>query len=59
CAEETVTGGGVIIESADGFQVWDNRLPSRLRRLWPELRRQIARRLGLVTEIQSTSAGSA
>jgi vacuolar-type H+-ATPase subunit E/Vma4 len=34
--------GGVIVEDAEGRQVWDNRLVNRLERLWPELRRQIA-----------------
>jgi vacuolar-type H+-ATPase subunit E/Vma4 len=34
--------GGVIIEDEDARQVWDNRFLSRLERMWPELRRQIA-----------------
>jgi vacuolar-type H+-ATPase subunit E/Vma4 len=33
---------GVIIQSSDGLQIWDNRLSARLERFWPELRRQIA-----------------
>jgi vacuolar-type H+-ATPase subunit E/Vma4 len=37
-----ITDGGVIVEDAAGRQVFDNRLPARLDRLWPELRRQIA-----------------
>ena len=41
-------GGGVIVEQADGRQVWDNRLSARLERLWPELRRQIAMQTSLI-----------
>lgn len=41
---------GVMVQTADGFQVWDNRLLSRLERFWPDLRRQIALRTGLVGE---------
>jgi vacuolar-type H+-ATPase subunit E/Vma4 len=40
-ADATLTGG-VTIRDAGGFQYWDNRLLSRLERLWPELRQQIA-----------------
>ncbi len=47
-ADPMVTGGGVIVRSADGRQIWDNRLLHRLERLWPELRRQIAVATGLV-----------
>jgi vacuolar-type H+-ATPase subunit E/Vma4 len=47
-ADPAMTGGGVLVQSADGFQIWDNRLLSRLERLWPELRRQIAVRISLV-----------
>lgn len=39
---------GVIIQSSDGFQIWDNRLSVRLERFWPELRRQIALNTSLV-----------
>ena len=47
-------GGGVIVEDAQRQQSWDNRLPSRLQRLWPELRRQIAMQTALVgTKAQS------
>ena len=48
--DATLTEGGVIIEDADGRQVWDNRLLARLERLWPELRRQIAVQTELVVE---------
>ena len=54
-ADDAVSGAGVVIQSADGLLVWDNRLLSRLQRLWPELRRQIAGRLGLATDAQSTA----
>jgi vacuolar-type H+-ATPase subunit E/Vma4 len=43
----TVTDG-VVIQSADGLRIWDNRLLSRLERLWPELRRQIATQTSLL-----------
>lgn len=48
--DPTLTGGGPIIEDAEGRQVIDNRLLERLERLWPELRRQIAVQAGLVGE---------
>jgi vacuolar-type H+-ATPase subunit E/Vma4 len=40
--ESDVTGDGVIVEDAEGRQMWDNRFLKRLERMWPELRRQIA-----------------
>jgi vacuolar-type H+-ATPase subunit E/Vma4 len=43
-----VTGGGLVVRDAEGRQVWDDRLPVRLARLWPDLRRQIAVQAGLV-----------
>jgi vacuolar-type H+-ATPase subunit E/Vma4 len=46
--EPTVTGGGPIVEDAEGRQMWDNRFPARLERLWPELRRRIAVETSLV-----------
>jgi vacuolar-type H+-ATPase subunit E/Vma4 len=57
--DETVTDG-VVIQSADGLRIWDNRLLSRLERLWPELRRQIAVRTSLVSqsELPETSIAS-
>jgi vacuolar-type H+-ATPase subunit E/Vma4 len=57
-ADATVTGGGVIIQTADGFQFWDNRLLMRLDRLWPEFRTQIAIRASLVSENNSTGGGA-
>lgn len=49
-----VTGAGVLIRDQRGMQVWDNRLLSRLDRLWPELRRQIAMQTSLAAENHST-----
>jgi vacuolar-type H+-ATPase subunit E/Vma4 len=56
--DATATDGGVIVESADGFQIWDNRLLSRLERLWPELRQQIAIRAALVRENDASGGGA-
>ena len=47
-ADPTVNDGGVMVRDAAGLRIWDNRLLSRLERLWPELRRQIAMRTSLV-----------
>lgn len=41
-ADAQMKSGDVTIQEANGSQFWDNRLQSRLERLWPELRRQIA-----------------
>jgi vacuolar-type H+-ATPase subunit E/Vma4 len=38
-------GPGPLVASADGRQIWDNRLLERLTRLWPGLRSQVAARL--------------
>jgi len=51
-ADPAISDGGVIVESAEGTQIWDNRLTSRLERLWPELRRQIALQTSLVEKNQ-------
>ena len=56
--EPTITDGGLIIQDAEGRQVWDNRLLARLERLWPELRQQVAVQTGLVSGSES-AAGSA
>lgn len=53
--DPTIAEGGVIVEDAGGRQSWDNRLPPRLQRLWPELRRQIAVQTSLVAS--SSHAG--
>jgi vacuolar-type H+-ATPase subunit E/Vma4 len=49
-ADPAMTDGGVIVQDAAGLRVWDNRLLSRLERLWPELRRQIAIQTSLVAQ---------
>lgn len=46
--------GGVIVEDNEGRQTWDNRLVSRLERLWPELRRQIALEAAFIPTKEST-----
>jgi vacuolar-type H+-ATPase subunit E/Vma4 len=51
--EEDITGDGVIVEDAEGRQVWDNRFMKRLERLWPELRRQIAMEASFVSKTKS------
>jgi vacuolar-type H+-ATPase subunit E/Vma4 len=56
--EPAITEGGLLIEDSEGRQVWDNRLPARLERLWPELRRQIALGASLVSK-DSSAGGSA
>lgn len=56
--ETALMGGGLIICDAEGRQVWDNRLTTRLERLWPELRRQIAIRTGLVTSGDTRGGGT-
>jgi len=48
---------GVIIEDGDSRQVGDNRLLSRLERLWPELRRQIAVHASLVPKVGVGESG--
>lgn len=49
---------GVVVQSADGRLVWDNRLSARLERLWPELRRQISIQVALVGENTSQGGGT-
>jgi vacuolar-type H+-ATPase subunit E/Vma4 len=46
--DPAITGGGVMVQDAAGIRIWDNRLLSRLERLWPDLRRQIATQTALV-----------
>lgn len=43
-----VAEAGLIVQDAEGRQVWDNRFSIRLKRLWPELRRQVALHASLV-----------
>jgi len=56
--DPTISESGLIIQDAEGRQVWDNRLPARLERLWPELRRQIAIHTGLVSGAESAGGGA-
>ena len=49
---------GAIIVDTEGRQLWDNRLLTRLERLWPELRRQIAVQTALVTESKPAGGGA-
>jgi vacuolar-type H+-ATPase subunit E/Vma4 len=53
-SREQDSPGGVIIEAEDARQVWDNRLLSRLERMWPELRRQIAAQVSPGSEKRAT-----
>jgi vacuolar-type H+-ATPase subunit E/Vma4 len=46
-------GGGVVVEDEEARQVWDNRFPERLERMWPELRRRIAVQASLVPKTES------
>jgi vacuolar-type H+-ATPase subunit E/Vma4 len=48
--DPAITQGGLVVQDAEGRRVWDNRLPQRLERMWPELRRQIAVRAAWVAE---------
>ncbi|MGD0745863.1 MAG: V-type ATP synthase subunit E family protein [Verrucomicrobiota bacterium] len=57
-ADPTVASGGVIVQDANGLRIWDNRLPSRFERLWPELRRQIAVRTALVDKSVPTGGAA-
>ncbi len=43
-----LTEPGVVVRDVEGRQLWDNRLVARLERLWPEMRRQMAARAGLL-----------
>ena len=55
--DPTIAEGGLIIQDVQGRQAWDNRLPTRLERLWPELRRQIALDTLLVAGSTPTRGG--
>jgi vacuolar-type H+-ATPase subunit E/Vma4 len=56
--DASLIDAGVIVEDHEGRQVWDNRLPGRLGRMWPELRRQIALGTSLVAENGPAGAGT-
>jgi vacuolar-type H+-ATPase subunit E/Vma4 len=55
--DPAISEGGLVVQDAQGRQTWDNRLPARLERLWPELRRQIAVRASLVEGNSSPGGG--
>jgi|ERR1019366_9299078 vacuolar-type H+-ATPase subunit E/Vma4 len=57
-ADPAITGGGVMVQDAEGIRIWDNRLLARLERLWPELRRQIAARTSLVEKNEPTGGAA-
>jgi V/A-type H+-transporting ATPase subunit E len=57
-ADPEMTGGGVIMQDAAGIRIWDNRLLSRLERLWPELRRRIAVQTSLVEKNEPTGGAA-
>jgi vacuolar-type H+-ATPase subunit E/Vma4 len=57
-ADPDAGGGGVIVEDADVRQVCDNGLLTRLERMWPSLRRQIAQRASFVPKTQSGGCGA-
>lgn len=48
--EDDSIDAGVIVTASDGGSVCDHRLTSRLERLWPEIRRQLAVQTALVVE---------
>jgi len=50
--EPDVMGDGVIVEDAEGRQMWDNRFLKRLERMWPELRRHIAVQVSFVPKTE-------
>ena len=43
--EPLTPGDGPVVEDVTGTQVWDNRFPARLERLWPQFRRLIAQKM--------------
>jgi vacuolar-type H+-ATPase subunit E/Vma4 len=57
-SDAAMTDGGVIVQTADGLQLWDNHLLSRLERLGPELRRPIAVRTSLVSDQPAAGGGA-
>jgi vacuolar-type H+-ATPase subunit E/Vma4 len=55
---EAITGSGVMVRDADGRRFWDNLLASRLDRMWPEFRWQIAVQAGLAGGLPPTGGTS-
>lgn len=56
--DPAMTDSGVIVAAANGTRIWDNRLLSRLERLWPELRRQLATQTSLVEKNEPAGGGA-
>lgn len=52
--EKDDCGGGAIVEDEEGRQVWDNRFLNRLERMWPEMRRHIAKQMSHVSDAGET-----
>jgi vacuolar-type H+-ATPase subunit E/Vma4 len=46
--DPSITEGGLILRDVEDRQVWDDRLPVRLARLWPALRLPLAAGAGLL-----------
>ena len=46
--DPTIKGGGVVVRDPAGRQIWDNQFGTRLDRLWPELRREVATQTGIM-----------
>lgn len=46
--DPSIKGGGVVVQAQAGRQIWDNQFVSRLERMWPELRRQVAIQTGII-----------
>jgi V/A-type H+/Na+-transporting ATPase subunit E len=53
-SDPAITEGGLIIQDSEGHQTWDNRLSMRLERMWPELRRQLALNISVLSGNSST-----
>jgi vacuolar-type H+-ATPase subunit E/Vma4 len=51
--QKIAQGSGVIIEDEEGRQIWDMRFPNRLKRMWSELRRQIAIETSFIPRTES------
>ena len=51
--DPSITEAGLVVQDAEGRRTWDNRLLSRLERMWPGLRRCLAVRAGLIHSTES------
>lgn len=58
-SDPELSTGGVQVQNDRGSHIWDNRFVSRLERLWPELRRQIAVTAALVPATATPPEGAA